>query len=62
MWNVNGWSKYKNSDNSRIRESVLNYLNLDIIGVCETFLKTMIILKLVVINGMAIIESLKMQK
>ncbi|VDI68964.1 Hypothetical predicted protein [Mytilus galloprovincialis] len=29
----------KVSQAKRIRESVLNYLNLDIIGVCETFLK-----------------------
>ena len=39
FWNVNGFSKGKQSDNYKIRENCIRHFDLDIIGVSETHLK-----------------------
>ena len=38
VWNVRGWSTAIN-DSSNFRTNITNYSNLDILAICETFLK-----------------------
>lgn len=40
FWNVNSWSLKKESDNFKMRQQMLQYCDdLDIIGICETYLR-----------------------